>query len=71
MNTDGGVLLIGVDDAGEILGLDADEFANAGGINSAIENLANCTVRLLPNKKPGKDTGFLLIYLVGFRRAIN
>jgi len=28
LNTDGGVLLIGVDDAGEILGLDADEFAN-------------------------------------------
>ena len=39
MNTNGGILLIGVDDDGSILGIDADEFANEDKIMLHFKNL--------------------------------
>ncbi len=39
MNTNGGILLIGVDDDGTILGIDADEFANEDKIMLHFKNL--------------------------------
>jgi predicted HTH transcriptional regulator len=39
MNTDGGVLLLGVDDAGAILGLNADNFANEDRCQLHFKNL--------------------------------
>jgi hypothetical protein len=41
MNSDGGILLIGVSDDGEILGLDADNFANEDKCRLHFKNLIN------------------------------
>ncbi len=41
MNSDGGILLIGVDDSGKILGIDADNFANEDKCRLHFKNLLN------------------------------
>jgi len=41
MNSDGGILLIGVDDAGRILGNDADNFANEDKCRLHFKNMLN------------------------------
>ena len=41
MNSDGGILLIGVADNGEVLGLDADNFANEDKCRLHFKNLLN------------------------------
>lgn len=41
LNTDGGVLLIGVDDAGEVIGIDADRFENDDKCLLHFKNLVN------------------------------
>ncbi len=44
MNSDGGILLIGVDDAGTILGIEADNFANEDKCRLHFKNLMNTHV---------------------------
>ncbi|MEA3467314.1 MAG: ATP-binding protein [Thermodesulfobacteriota bacterium] len=44
MNSDGGILLIGVDDAGEIIGTDADNFANEDKCRLHFKNMLNTHV---------------------------
>lgn len=44
MNSDGGILLIGVADDGEILGLDADKFANEDKCKLHFKNLLNAHI---------------------------
>ena len=41
MNSDGGILLIGVDDTGNILGIDADNFANEDKCRLHFKNMLN------------------------------
>lgn len=44
LNSDGGVLLIGVNDAGEIIGLEADDFANEDKCRLHFKNLINAHI---------------------------
>ncbi len=44
MNSDGGILLIGVDDDGEILGTDADNFDNEDKCRLHFKNLLNAHI---------------------------
>ncbi len=66
LNTDGGLLLIGVDDAGTPLGLDADGFPNEDKLLLHLRNLVNA--RLGPLAWRHLDAG--CVWLVG-KRALR
>ena len=76
MNSDGGILLIGVDDAGKIIGTAADDFANEDKCRLHFKNMLNTHIgaeftRFIHLKSvPIKDSTILIVECERVRRPV-